>query len=371
MKSPLCCALAAGLLASGSGSAAGASVTSAPYGKLADGTEITLYTLKNSQGMTATVMTYGAILVDLKVADRKGEFADVNLGFDRLVSYVKGNPLFGSVVGRYANRIANAQFTLNGKTYPLAKNNGKHHIHSGPKGFDKVVWKAAPLEEPKAAGVRFSYLSPDGENGFPGNLRVSVTYRVTENNELRIDYEAAPDQDTPVNITQHAYFNLAGQGVGDVLGHELQIFADRYTVADKDLIPTGEIAPVKGTPLDFTAPKKIGANIREVPIGGYDHNFVINRSAESPAPVARVYEPGSGRVMEAFTTMPGVMLYTANGMRNQPGKNGAVYQRYAGFCLETQYYPDAINHPDFPSPVVKAGTVFKSTTVFKFSVKLK
>jgi aldose 1-epimerase len=347
-------------------------VEKADFGKTSDGTAVELYTLKNSKGMTAKIMTYGAILVELHVPDRQGNSKDVVLGFDSLDPYLKGHPLFGAVVGRYANRIAKAQFTIGGKTYQLAKNTGKNHIHGGPKGFDKVIWKAGPFQNAvtKVAGVKLIYNSPDGENGFPGNLRVVITYTLSEDNELRIDYEATTDQDTPINLTNHSYFNLAGADSGDVLGHELQLMADNYTPADDELIPTGEIAPVKGTPLDFTRPTPIGARIKDLPkTSGYDHNFVINGGGQALAPVAKVHEPKSGRVMEVLTTEPGVQLYTANHMRNLAGKGGAVYGKHQGFCLETQHYPDAVNKPQFPSPILKAGATFKSATVFKFSAK--
>lgn len=362
-----CLILAAGMVLAVS---CQASVERIEWGKTSEGAAVDLYVLKNGKGMTAKVMTYGAILVELHVPDREGKTKDVVLGFDNLERYLKGHPLFGSTVGRYANRIGNAQFTLNGRTYQLAKNNGKNHIHGGPKGFDKVVWQAKPFQDARASGVRLQYFSPDGENGFPGNLTVTVTYSLTEANELRIDYTAKTDQDTPVNVTNHSYFNLAGADSGDVLEHELQIFADYYTPVDDGLIPIGEIAFVKGTPLDFTVPKTIGARIGELPkTGGYDHNYVLNSGGRSLALAARVFEAKSGRVMETFTSTPGVQLYTANHMKGLAGKQGAVYGRHQGFCLETQYFPDSVNKLHFPSPVVKAGETRETTTIFKFSVR--
>lgn len=346
------------------------SITRQDFGKTTDGQVIELFTLQNGKGMTAKVMTYGATLVALHAPDRHGASKDLVLGFDSLDPYLKGHPLFGSTVGRFANRIGGAQFTLNGKTYKLAANNGKNHIHGGPTGFDKRVWKGETFQAADRVGVKLSYTSADGECGFPGNLKVTVTYTLTDANELRIDYTATPDQDTPVNLTNHSYFNLAGQDAGDVLAHELQVFADSYTPSDDGLIPTGEIAPVKGTPLDFTAPTPIGARIKELPkTRGYDHNFVLKGDGKTPALAARVYEPKSGRVMEVLTTEPGVQLYTANHMRNQPGKGGAVYNQHQGFCLETQHYPDSINKPNFPSPVVRAGQTYQSATIFRFATR--
>lgn len=346
------------------------SVEKTEFGKTADGKTVDLYVLKNGKGMTAKVMTYGAILVELHAPDRQGVSKDLVLGFDNLDRYLKGHPLFGATVGRFANRIGGAQFALNGKTYSLVRNNGRNHIHGGTKGFDKQLWQGEPFQTDTGVGVKLSYLSVDGEEGYPGNLKVTVTYTLTADNELRIDYTATTDKDTPVNLTNHSYFNLGGADAGDVLGHELQLFADNYTPADDGLIPTGEIAPVKGTPLDFTQPKPIGARILELSkTSGYDHNYVINGGGKSLAPAARVYEPKSGRVMEAFTTEPGVQLYTANHLRNLAGKGGAVYNKHQGFCLETQHYPDSVNKPNFPSPVLKAGDTFRSATVFKFSAR--
>lgn len=364
--------LLAGLWLAGAPNAnsAAMSINRQDFGKTADGQTIELFTLKSEKGMIAKVMTYGAILVELHAPDRNGVSKDLVLGFDTLDRYLKGHPLFGSTVGRFANRIGGAQFTLNGKTYKLAANNGKNHIHGGPKSFDKQVWKGEPFQNAKAVGVKLSYTSVDGESGFPGNLKVTVTYSLTADNELRIDYTASPDQDTPVNVTNHSYFNLGGADSGDVLGHELQLFADAYTPADDGLIPTGEIAPVKGTPLDFTVPTQIGAHIKELPkTSGYDHNFVLKGDGKTPRLGARVFEPKSGRVMEMLTTEPGVQLYTANHMRNLPGKGGAVYNQHQGFCLETQHYPDSVNKPNFPSPIVRAGQTYESATIFRFATR--
>jgi aldose 1-epimerase len=341
------------------------------FGQMPDGTPVKLYVLKNPMGMVAKVTEYGLIITELRVPDRQGKIGNVVLGFDSLERYLKGHPFFGAIAGRVANRIANARFALDGKEYTLAKNNGPHHIHGGLKGFDKKVWKSRPLPcTAKEAAVEFSCLSPDGEEGYPGNLSVTVTYTLTDNNELRIDYRATTDKPTPVNLTNHSYFNLAGSG--DISGHELMLMADHYTPADEGLIPTGEIASVKGTPLDFTKPMPIGARMSQTGLkpAGYDHNFVLNSGGKSLALAARVYEPASGRVMEMFTTEPGVQLYTANHMDGSvTGIGGVVYPRHGGFCLETQHYPDSINKPSFPSVVLRPGQTYKTTTAFRFSVK--
>jgi aldose 1-epimerase len=304
--------------------------------------------------------------------DRKGNLADIVLGFGDLDSYLKRNPLFGAVVGRYANRIANAKFTLDGVEYRLTANAGKNHIHGGgKKRFDKVVWKGRPFRNKEGVGVQFTHLSNDGEEGFPGNLDCTVTYTLTDKNELKINYMATTDKPTIINLTNHSYFNLAGAGNGDVRGHEIMINADRYTPAGEGLIPTGEISSVKNTPLDFTGPRTIGSRIDKLTdTRGYDHNYVLNKSKDGSLDLAsRVYEPDSGRIMEVYTTEPGMQFYTANGMRNIKAKNGKVYQRHYGFCLETQHYPDSPNKPNFPSVVLRPGRRYNTTTIFKFSAK--
>jgi len=348
-----------------------ASVKSKLFGKTDDGREVTLYELVNAEGLRATVMDYGAILVDLEVPDRNGKSADINLGFDELDPYLKRSPLFGAVVGRYANRIENASFTIDGIEYKITPNAGKNHIHGGnQKRFDKVMWKGEGFRTDEGAGVRLTYLSKDGDEGFPGNLDCTVTYTLTNKNELKINYRATTDKPTVVNLTNHAYFNLAGAGSSDVLGHEMMINADFYTPGDKSLIPTGEILSVKGTPLDFTEPKTIGLRIEQLSeTRGYDHNYVLKNSDGSLILAARVYEPTSGRIMEVYTTEPGVQFYTANGMRNLQGKDGKVYQNHYGYCLETQHFPDSPNKPHFPSPVLRPGEKYDTTTVFKFSAK--
>jgi aldose 1-epimerase len=346
-------------------------ITEQVWGTTRDGTPVKLFTLTNQNRMVARITSYGAILTELQVPDHEGQLTNVVLGFDNLERYLQGHPAFGATVGRVANRIAQAQFTLDGQEYRLAANHGAHHIHGGVKGFDKVVWdsKVVP-SKPNAASVQFTYLSPDGEEGYPGNLSVVVMYTLTDENELRIDYHATTDKPTVVNLTNHSYFNLAGSG--DVLNHELFIDADRYTPADGDLIPTGEIAPVKGTPLDFTQPTRIGARIDQLKPqpNGYDHNYVLNSGGSSLALAARVYEPNSRRVLEVSTTEPGVQLYTGNWLDGRiEGIGGVVYVRHGGFCLETQHYPDSIHHPGFPSTVLRPGQTFQSTTVFRFSTR--
>jgi aldose 1-epimerase len=346
-------------------------VSAAPFGQTQTGEKVTIYTLTNAHGLRARVMEYGAILVALEVPARDGQLDDVVLGFDALEPYLKGHPLFGSTVGRYANRIAGASFMLDGVEHHITANAGKNHIHGGrSRRFDKVVWKGYPFKRNREVGVRFTHLSLDGEEGFPGNLDCVVTYTLTDENELKIDYEATTDKPTIVNFTNHSYFNLAGAGNGDVLDHELTINAPWYTPAGEGLIPTGEIHRVEGTPLDFTEPRKIGARIGELTeTRGYDHNYVLNRSYGARTLAARVYEPTSGRVMEAYTTEPGMQLYTANGMRGIKGKGGKVYNRHFGFCLETQHFPDSPNKPHFPSTVLRPHQRFESTTIFKFSTR--
>jgi aldose 1-epimerase len=343
-----------------------------PFGTV-DGRAITLYTLTNSHGMEVRAMNYGAIILSIFVPDRNGQLADVVLGHETLEGYRPNPPYFGALVGRYANRIANGKFTLDGETYSLPKNDGPNTLHGGTIGFDKVVWDAEPLKG--RAGVAFSYFSKDGQDGFPGNMRVKVTYTLTNANALELDYEATTDKATPINLSQHSYFNLKGEGNGDILDHEIMINADRFTPVDKNLIPTGELRSVKGTPFDFTQATKIGARINEnyeqLVLGhGYDHNFVINRQGGGLVLAARVYEPNTGRTLEVSTTQPGVQFYTGNFLDGTiTGKQSHVYNRRNGFCLETQHFPDSPNHPDFPNTILKPGETFQQKTVFKFSAK--
>ena len=339
-----------------------------------DGKPVAIYTLKNSKGIEARITEYGATLVSLKIPDRSGSFADVVLGFDTLDGYLQTPPppYFGATVGRYANRIGKARFTLNGKAYTLDKNNGENSLHGGVRGFDKVVW-AAEVQEGDANGVKFSYLSKDGEGGYPGNLNVDVIYTLDENNELKIDYHATTDQDTVINLTNHSYFNLAGHNGGDILGHLVMINADRFTPIDSGLIPTGELSKVEGTPFDFRQAKAVGERINatneQIKFGkGYDHNWVINNSGSGLALAARVTEPISGRVVETLTTEPGIQFYTGNFLDgSMKGKGGVAYQYRHGLTLETQHFPDSPNHPEFPTTTLKKGDAFRSTTVFRFS----
>jgi aldose 1-epimerase len=345
------------------------------FGKTGDGRPVDLYTLTNSQGMEVRAMTYGGIIVSLRVPDKTGKFDDVVLGHDTLDGYLVNPPYFGVIVGRYANRIGNATFTLDGVKYTLAKNDGPNSLHGGVNGFNKQVWDAESFKDATGVGVAFSYLSKDGEEGYPGNLKVKVSYVLTDENQLVVDYEATTDKATPLNLSQHSYFNLAGEGSGDILGHHLMLNADRFTPVDKTLIPTGEIRPVQGTPLDFTTPTAIGArindNYEQLVVGrGYDHNFVINRKEDGLILAARVHEPTSGRVLEVFTTEPAVQFYSGNFLDGTiTGKHGHVYKQRNGFCLETQHYPDSPNHPDFPSTILRPGATFHSQTVFKFSAQ--
>jgi aldose 1-epimerase len=348
------------------------SVGKNPFGKTADGTAVDLYVFTNANGMMAKVTNYGAILTELQFSDKNGHAADVVLGFDNLESYLAGHPHFGATTGRVANRIAKGKFILDGKEYTLAVNNGSNALHGGLKGFDKVVWKAEPKKTSDAVGVQLTYVSKDGEEGYPGNLTTVVTYTLNDQNELRIDYKATTDKATPVNLTNHSYFNLAGAESGDILGHELTLEADEYTPADDTLIPTGEIRSVKGTPLDFTKAATIGSRIAQVAdkTGGYDHNFVLRSKGKKLALAARVFEPKSGRMMEMYTTEPGVQLYTANFLDGKlKGKGGVVYGKHQALCLEAQHFPDAVNHPEFPSIILRPGQTYTQTTVYKFLAK--
>ncbi|PJJ58757.1 aldose epimerase family protein [Hymenobacter chitinivorans] len=347
--------------------------TSASFGKTSDGTEVQLYTLTNAHGLKATISTYGGIVTSLLVPDKAGTLGDVVLGFDNVSGYQspeyqKAGPYFGALIGRYGNRIAKGQFTLDGKQYTLAKNNGPNHLHGGLKGFDKVIWQAEPGTLARGQSLKLTYLSKDGEEGYPGNLRVTVTYTLTTTDELRIDYTATTDKATPVNLTNHSYFNLSAGQSKDVLSHQVTLPADRYTVVDAALIPTGELRAVKGTPFDFTTPHAIGERIAQVP-GGYDHNWVLN-DAGKLRPVALVSEPTSGRTLQVLTTEPGIQFYTGNFLAGTlTGKGGTVYGKHAGFCLETQHFPDSPNQPKFPSTTLQPGQTLQSTTIYKFGIQ--
>ena len=340
------------------------------FGKTPDGKQIDLYTLTNTNGLRARIMNYGAILVSLEVPDRDGNLADITLGFDKLDGYLGEHPYFGAIVGRYANRIGKAAFKLDGVEYKLAANNDVNHLHGGIKGFDKVVWRLEDLGvEADGAMVKLSYISEDGEEGYPGNLACSVIYTLTEDDKLEISYDAETDKKTVINLTNHSYFNLAGQGTGDILGHELMLNADKYTVVDEGLIPTGENRNVEDTPMDFTTPMTIGSRIKQVE-GGYDHNYVLNSGGGTLALAAKVQEPTSGRIMEIHTDQPGVQFYTGNFLDGSlTGKAGKVYQKNYGFCLETQHFPDSPNKPDFPSVVLQPGQKYTTETVLRFYTK--
>ena len=342
------------------------------FGKTRDGVSVEQYVLRNANGVVAKVMTYGATMTDLIVPDRNGRMASVVLGFDRLDGYLARQPYFGATVGRVANRIAGGRFELNGRTYTLATNNGPNHLHGGLRGFDKVVWRAEPRAGAGDPSVTFTYRSPDGEEGYPGNLSVSVTYTLTGQNEIRLDYLATTDAATPVNLTNHAYFNLAGEGSGTIFDHEMMIAADEFTPVDATLIPTGEILPVGGTPMDFTTPVRIGARIEQVPgsaPGGYDHNYVLRPHTEL-AFAARLRDAKSGRVMEVLTTEPGVQFYSGNFLDGTlRGRSGVPYVKHAGLCLETQHFPDSVHHANFPSTILQPGQRYTSRTVYRFSAK--
>ncbi len=338
-------------------------VETAPFGKLPGGEEVKQFNLYNSNGMQATIIEYGATITKLLVADRNGKLANIVLGADSLEEYTKGFPA-ASVIGRYANRIRGAKFTLENHTYEVTKNSGENHIHGGRSNFAKVRWTGTPEPNAESAALKLTYRSKDGEEGFPGELNVTVTYRLTNANELSIQYEAETNKPTVVNLTNHAYFNL-GPATEDVLNHELQIMAETYTLSDKSLIPTGEIASVVGTPLDFLKMHRIGERIKQLyeASGGYDNNYIVSGKAGELRQAALVMDPKSGRILECLTTEPGVQLYTANGFSGNP------FPKHGGFCLETQHYPDSPNRPEFPTTVVRPGIPFKSTTVFRFIAK--
>ena len=339
-----------------------------------DGTEIYLYKLSNKNKMSVGIINYGGIIVSIEVPDRDGNIDDVNLGYDNLEQYLEIGQYFGAIIGRHGNRIENAEFDLNCITYRLAKNDGNNHLHGGKRGFDKVVWQAEPIEKDGVQALQLSYLSPDGEENYPGNLDVKVTYTLTDDNSLRIDYFAVSDKDTVVNLTNHAYFNLSGHGSGDILDHQIMINADRFTVINNECIPTGEIRDVSNTPMDLRTLKKVREGIEskddQIACGnGYDHNWVLNVSGDKPEKAAEVFEPVSGRLMEVFTTKPGMQFYSGNAITRVTGKGGAVYDKRGALCLETQYYPNGTRHKHFPSPFLKAGEEYRHTTIYKFSVK--
>lgn len=346
-----------------------------PFGKTGAGTPVDQFKLSSSKGVEVSIIPYGGIVTSIRTPDRNGRMADIALGFPSLDGYLGSHPYFGALIGRYGNRIAKGEFKLNGQTYKLAKNNNGNSLHGGEKGFDKVVWNVKDVRnEASEQSLTLTYRSPDGEEGYPGNLDVTVRYSLNESGELKIEYSAVTDKPTVANLTNHTYFNLAGEGEGDILGHLLTVNADRYTPVDSGLIPTGEFAPVEGTPFDFRKPTAIGARIEaDHPQlkagGGYDHNYVLNRTGEGMSLAARVAEPGSGRTLEVETTEPGVQFYCGNFLDGTlKGKSGRVYGKRSGFCLETQHYPDSPNQPSFPSTTLEPGRELKSVTVYRFGV---
>jgi aldose 1-epimerase len=339
-----------------------------PFGKTPDGKIIDHFTLTNKGGLETGIITYGGIIVSLKTLDKNGNLADIVLGCDTLDDYLNETSYFGCIVGRCVNRIRNARFSLNGIEYMVSKNCGENHIHGGIKGFDKAVWDATEIKAANSVALKLTYVSKDSEEGYPGNLKCTVIYTLTNDNELKISYEAQTDKTTVLNLTNHSYFNLAGYNASDVFDHEIMINADKFTVSDETLIPTGEIKSVKGTPLDFTKSIAIGARIAKVR-GGYDLNYILNSSDGSLALAARVYELKTGRIMEIYTTQPGIQLYTGNFLNGSSKGKGAVYNKHSGFCLETQHYPNSPNIPNFPSTVLEPGQKYHQVTVHRFSVE--
>lgn len=341
------------------------------FGKTKDGRNVDIYTLINDNGMTATITNFGGIVVSLCVPDRNGKFEDVVLGCDKLENYYS-SPYFGAIIGRHSNRIEDSKFEINGVEYQVAKNDGNNHLHGGLVGFDKVVWDAEVVNVDGTEALELSYLSKDGEENYPGNLNVKVTYMLTKDNALSIDYYAVSDKDTVVNLTNHSYFNLSGHNSGDVKWHKLMINADSFTVINNECIPTGEIRPVKGTPMDFTGLTPIGLGLEcedeQIICGkGYDHNWVLKVSGKTPEKAAEVVDNKSGRVMEVYTTKPGIQFYSGNFLSSTiQGKGGAVYGKWSGLCLETQFFPNSLKHKHFPSPIFKAGEEYKHTTIYKF-----
>jgi aldose 1-epimerase len=346
-----------------------ASITTTSFGALPDGTLAQLFTLTNAHGLRATITDYGGIVTSLLAPDRHGQLGDVVLGYDSLAGYLDdGGTYFGALVGRYANRIAHGRFELDGQVYQLATNNGPNHLHGGRHGFDKVQWQAHTEMGPQGPALFLRHRSPAGDEGYPGTLTVQVRYTLTDDNALRIDYEAQTDEATPLNLTNHSYFNLSAGRSTNVLSHELTLYADRYTVVDEQLIPTGELRPVAGTPMDFTAPQPIGARISQVP-GGYDHNWVLNQAPAGLALAAVALDAKSGRRLEVLTDQPGIQFYAGNFLDGSlEGKGGVMYDQNAGFCLETQHFPDSPNQPSFPNTILQPEQVFRSTTEYRFGV---
>ncbi|MBZ5655607.1 MAG: galactose mutarotase [Acidobacteriia bacterium] len=362
-------------LAGGHVTEAKTNIKEEPFGKTPEGGAALLYTLTNSKGVQAAVTNYGGIVVQLRVPDRKGNLADVVLGYDGLDGYIHDTAYLGALIGRYGNRIAQGKFSLGGKAYTLPRNNGENTLHGGLKGFNQALWRATEIESKDGPSLQLEYLSKDGEEGFPGNLSAKVIYTLTDENELKIEYSATTDKETVVNLTNHAYFNLAGAGNGDILQHQVMLRADRFTPVSESLIPTGELRSVQGTPMDFRTPTAVGARIdqddQQLKYGrGYDHNWVLESGgSKTPTLAATVYEPGTGRVLEVWTTEPGVQFYTGNFLDGVKGKGGKLYQRRYALCLETQHFPDSPNQPNFPSTVLKPGQRYHTVTIYKFSAR--
>jgi len=378
-----CASLAVALLMVSAACAGGATrdasggeptVSRADFGVMPDGDSVQVFTLANAHGIVVRAMTYGATILSLETPDASGRADDIVLGFSSLDDYLRGSPYFGAVVGRYGNRIAGGSFQLDGRSYQLATNDGPNHLHGGVKGFDKVVWRGESSTSDSTASVAFSYTSPSGEEGYPGTMEARVTYTLTNGDELVVEYRATTDAPTPINLTQHSYFNLAGAGRGDILGHQLMIAADRYTPVDATLIPTGQLASVEGTPFDFRTPTEIGARIEapdeQLARGrGYDHNFVLNRDGDGLVHAATLHDPSTGRTLDISTTEPGLQFYSGNFLDGTiTGKDGRVYGHRSGLCLETQHFPGSPNEPAFPSTILRPGGEYHSTTVFAFGV---
>lgn len=351
-------------------------ITRRPYARL-NGKEVDIFTLENHNGLRAEIINYGGIITSLFTPDRMGRMADITLGYDDLDSYVERSPFFGAIIGRHANRIEGARFTINGVTYELNKNEGENQLHGGIKGFDKVIWDASIIGEPDKEILRLKYISPDGEEHYPGNLDVTVDYSLNEDDALVIEYRAVSDKDTVVNLTNHAYFNLSGHDSGDILDHQLMIRARKFTPISAECIPTGEIRDVAGTPMDFTKLKTIGSGLLENPDDeqllfgqGYDHNFILDVSGKTPEKAAELYDPRSGRLVEVFTTKPGIQFYSGNHVAGAGrGKGGVVYTKRSGLCLETQYFPNSLKHTHFPSPILKAGETYHHITIYRFGTR--
>lgn len=342
-------------------------ITTEAFGK-ADNQTVERYTLRNNSGASASIITYGGRVTELHMPDAKGNVANVVLGYDNLEAYLGSNPYFGALIGRFGNRIAHAAFDIDGKQFKISANEHGNTLHGGKVGFDRRVWKATPMQGADHVGLQLDYTSPDGEEGFPGTLAMRVVYSMNERNELRIDYHATTDKPTPINLTNHSYFNLRGAGNGDVMKHELQLFASHFTPVDAKLIPTGEIAAVEGSPMDFREAKAIGSRIGELK-SGYDHNYVLDRPKNAElSRAARVVEPESGRVMDVHTTQPGIQLYTGNFLNGSISGLGGKYMKHGAFCLETQHFPDSVHRPNFPNTILRPGEQYQHTTVYAFSV---